>query len=1107
MPKIFDNIEQYLSQALKTTIDYSYRADFCVGYFNLRGWKQLADKVENFEGGEDKNCRLLVGMQHTPEETLKEFYSADENETIDNATANRLKQDLAIKFKEQLTIGTPTEEDERGLKKLSRQIKAGKVVIKLFLKHPLHAKLYLLYRDDKISPLVGYLGSSNLTLAGLLKQGELNVDVLEQDAALKLSKWFEDRWDDRLCIDISNEIVDIIETSWAAETLYEPYHIYLKMAYHLASEARAGMNEFNIPSVFGNKLFEYQKKAVQTAAKYLHKRGGVLVGDVVGLGKTMIASALAKIFEEDFLFARTLIICPANLVNMWDSYKQEYELKADVISIATVQKVLPELKRYRLVIIDESHNLRNREGRRYNAIREYIKENNSSVILLTATPYNRTYLDLSNQLRLFIDEEEDIGLSPDNYIETIGGTSEFNARHQVGIRTIAAFERSDNADDWRELMRRFTVRRTRSFIRGNYGETDETNGRKYLLLETGERSYFPERIVKKLEYDFSKKDLYAKLYSQKIVDILDDLDLPRYGLANYLIKDASIHASSHELTIIENLSRAGRRLMGFARTNMFKRLESSGYSFLLSIIRHILRNYVYIYAIENNHSLPIGSPEMKAINEYMDELDVESNIDGNWDNRMDDDFLKTAEDLYYVFNNTLEHKFDWIKPSLFKKSLLNDLKNDCEELKKVLKLAKDWKPTEDRQLNALYELCTDEHKDDKVLIFTQFADTAKYIYENFASRDIKNIELATGDSDDPTKLAYRFSPISNEKAGIKNTDREIRLLISTDVLSEGQNLQDAHIIVNYDLPWAIIRLIQRAGRVDRIGQKSEEILCYSVLPEDGLENIINLRRRLRRRIEENAEVVGSDETFFEGDPVNISDLYNEKSGMLDDEDEGEIDLASYAYQIWKNALDKDPKLNKIIPDLPNVVFATKEEKDKEKGVIVYAKTYDDNDILALVNDKEELVTTSQLKILKEAACKPDTVPIDKLENHHVLVKKGIGYIKEYESKIGGELGKKTSARFRVYHRLNDYYDANKDTLFVNKELKNTIDEIYKYKLKEFARETFNRQLRAGISDHELADLAMSLREEGKLVIIEDDEETKYKEPQIICSLGIKPGGA
>ena len=151
------------------------------------------------------------------------------------------------------------------------------------------------------------------------------------------------------------------------------------------------------------------------------------------------------------------------------------------------------------------------------------------------------------------------------------------------------------------------------------------------------------------------------------------------------------------------------------------------------------------------------------------------------------------------------------------------------------------------------------------------------------------------------------------------------MLVATDVLSEGQNLQDAAIIVNYDLPWAIIRLIQRAGRIDRIGQDAQEILCYSFLPADGLEQVLNLRGRLRNRLYQNAEVVGTDEAFFEDDANDqpLIDLYNEKAGILDDTEDLGVDPTSEAYQLWKDAIEADPKLRKIVEDLPDVVYATR----------------------------------------------------------------------------------------------------------------------------------------------------------------------------------------
>ncbi|GER89522.1 hypothetical protein KDW_36840 [Dictyobacter vulcani] len=226
---------------------------------------------------------------------------------------------------------------------------------------------------------------------------------------------------------------------------------------------------------------------------------------------------------------------------------------------------------------------------------------------------------------------------------------------------------------------------------------------------------------------------------------------------------------------------------------------------------------------------------------------------------------------------------------------------------------------------GLVDLLTNQHPNEKVLIFTQFADTVRYLTDQLKARGISALEGVTGDDADPTMYAWRFSPNSNNhRDNVKPAD-EIRVLIATDVLSEGQNLQDAAIVVNYDLPWAIIRLIQRAGRVDRIGQRAENIYCYSFLPAEGVERLIRLRERVRKRLEENAEVVGADESFFEDDMKQQSmlDLYNEKAGILDGDTDSEIDLASQAYQIWKNATDADPKLKGIIERLPGVAFSTR----------------------------------------------------------------------------------------------------------------------------------------------------------------------------------------
>ena len=210
-------------------------------------------------------------------------------------------------------------------------------------------------------------------------------------------------------------------------------------------------------------------------------------------------------------------------------------------------------------------------------------------------------------------------------------------------------------------------------------------------------------------------------------------------------------------------------------------------------------------------------------------------------------------------------RFKWLRPSLFADALVEDLRADAKSLMNVLEVAGPWDAARDAKLHALAELVTKKHPNAKMLIFSQFADTVEFLEAQLRSRGVTALAGVTGDTDDPTAVAHRFSPVSNEKRDAVSPANELRIVLATDVLSEGQNLQDCAIIVNYDLPWAIIRLIQRAGRVDRIGQKSDTILCYSFLPADGVERIIRLRSRVRQRLRENAEVVGTDEAFFDDD--------------------------------------------------------------------------------------------------------------------------------------------------------------------------------------------------------------------------------------------------
>ncbi len=384
----------------------------------------------------------------------------------------------------------------------------------------------------------------------------------------------------------------------------------------------------------------------------------------MGLGKTLTAVATALMLREEYGYS-TLVLCPRNLVRMWQEHLDAYDVPGRVVSYSQAHRDLPEMRAYQFVILDESHTMRSDKRRDYVAIKDYIENSGSKVLLLTATPYNIRFTDVANQLGLYIDDDDDLGLQP---LTAMQRNPRLAEQVDYKTNTLLAFRRSEEADDWKRLMSEHLVRRTRSFVRNNYGKTDPENGRDYLLYPDGSRFYFPARTPKPIDHSFGDDDPAALMVSDQTLNSIDGLRLPRYNLAAYL--DPKAQKTAEEAELVDRLQRASGHLIGFIRTGLYKRLSSCGHSYVLSLQRHLARNDMWLYAIENGRDLPVGT--------VLDAMFNSAQEDTN-EGDEDDDTLGNGKADYEALRERNPPNVTWVRPDLFTHGLADDIQRDRDE--------------------------------------------------------------------------------------------------------------------------------------------------------------------------------------------------------------------------------------------------------------------------------------------------------------------------------------------------------------------------------------------------------------------------------------------
>ena len=889
---VIDNKEVILKDELLKILPKTEKASIAVGYFFISGLSVIVQSLKKVD-----KVRLLISNttdKTTAEALIEGFHNIkevcskiDESNFVNSDRKTTVLSDSKENIKKSLEHMSQTVDEKTVVELLIEMMKTKQLEVRVYPKEKLHAKAYIFQpKDTDLLQGLGIVGSSNLSIAGISHNSELNLKTSHTPDVNKLLNWFDKLWKDGL--EFTEDFNLILTNSWAGK-IYSPRDLFLKATYLEYKEKLEETHKFDpIWETTFPKLFPFQKNAVDQGLTMFELYGGVIIGDVVGLGKTYVGTALLKYLQLQGY--RPLIVCPPTLIPMWEKFCEDYEVDAKILSRGQLSKQNFELYqdyRYKsrdLVLIDESHHFRNNDSRQYENLYQFMQAQDAKAILLTATPYSNRELDIKNQIMLFHQTSKTF-IPPANETDL--------DRYFIQIKNGKA--------SLVDLLRNIMIRHTRRYVLNQWGKEDE-EGRKYLQVGN-ENKYFPQRKMKTERYDINK--VYQRKY-QTIVDYLakpnstnsKHLTLARYSLGLYVREEYQDNKLYKELSIV------GPKLIGLIRTLLLKRMESSLEAFKQSI-RHYINSHRIFLSLLDEGIMPIGDVSYKEMYEI-----AQTDPDSINDPETIDEFRKKIQQA-----GETKYKFE----AFDIKRLTSDIQNDIEIFETIDGLIHrlTWKT--DDKLQRLQQLLDNKYAGKKVLIFSEFATTAHYLNNYLKWKGVKEqTDSTTGNS---IECARRFDPDNNPSNDpIPTKSEEISLLIATDVLSEGINLQAGQVIINYDFHWNPIRLIQRAGRVDRIGSKNEFITVHNFLLAEEMKQDFKLEDYVDAKINNIQKIIGEDYKILkEDEQINTKDIYaiyREEESILDKEEVNPLEPSKF------EKILQDLKVNKpefweeikLIPD-------------------------------------------------------------------------------------------------------------------------------------------------------------------------------------------------
>jgi len=850
-------INSYLS-GLGVELRDSPDLDVVTGYFNPRGYFSVREGLS-----EVGDVRLLIGAQPNDEgrEEWRQPGDPLDDEQYSQERVDEVLQSLDDDLAQDRDLLGFSENVDEGLRELVDWLRSDNVEVRRHEKGFVHGKAYLF--DDGRQGVVA--GSSNFTGAGLNSNLELNLGAYQPQVTDEVAEWFKTLWEESEPYDLAGLYEERFEP-------FNPYLIYLRVLYERYGTELEAEGEDDDGEI---ELANFQEDGKRRAQRFLEERGGVIVADEVGLGKTYIGGKLLEQTVQQNR-QRALVVAPAYLRDgMWTSVRSEWNFYYEVISYAELRNEIQlggdtayldqPVNDYQMVVLDEAHAFRNPNTQQSQALRQLLRGTPpKDVVMLTATPVNNSLWDLYYLLRYFI--KNDATFADD------------------GIRSLRDRFKSAQSEDPSELnpeslfdvLDQTTVRRTRRFIKDNYDQARLPDGEGgYIYVD------FPEQRPRRVDYDFD--ETFGDDFFQDIAEGLaagEDIDESELKLARY--------RPSYYLEGEDDGSELS--LVGLLRTGLLKRFESSSYAFANTLDRMVAQNEIALGLLEEGYA-----PDADAIDEWV-EMDS-------------DEGFKEAFDSINGKVNARQLTDEDEDPEQFRA----DLENDLEILRYWRERAAGVTRDEDEKLHALRDALHDivsDARDDaqastteeatfeaafcqnrKVLLFSYYKDTIQWVLDYLKEAVAEDDELScyegriaavTGDGsvDGVTRkdAVHGFAPNSTDAPEGSTDDYDI--LIATDVLGQGVNLQDARNVINYDLPWNPMRVVQRNGRIDRVNSPHDEIFPHCIFPEDRLDDLLGLEHRVRQKLTQAARTIGEDGSIFP-DMETVNRNYSDKEADIE----------------------------------------------------------------------------------------------------------------------------------------------------------------------------------------------------------------------------------